>query len=85
MPKELKQGDTVNAIFRRYGNHHITGIVNEVSHNQHGLDGYWVSIKVKEFKDKQDSFYHTFKNLVDTGTYNVLCPIADVWKDGDVQ
>ena len=44
--EELKIGDTVKAIFRKYGRHLIYGKVNEVCTDEHGLEGTWVGIKV---------------------------------------
>ena len=43
---KTKIGDTVQAIFRKYGRHTIVGEVFEVCKDEHSLPGTWVGIKV---------------------------------------
>ena len=44
--EELKLGDVVKAIFRKYGKHKVIGIVDEIFTNEHAFAGDWVGIKV---------------------------------------
>ena len=53
--EELKIGDTVKAIFRKYGNHIVIGEIWEISTDEHALKGDWVSLKVKD-GDKKDKY-----------------------------
>ena len=71
--KELKVGNKVIGIFRKYGNHKILGEVIDISNNEHGLPGKWVSILVLD-GDKSDEalkFYIEKRILV-------LIPFQDV-------
>lgn len=81
MVEVLEKGDEVHAVFRKYGKHEIIGTITNIEFDQHGLDGCWISIKVKEFTNKKDSLYKISKELVDKGWYNIMCPREDVWKD----
>lgn len=44
--EDIKVGDIVKAIFVKYGKHLVWGEVFEVSTDEHGLPGTWVSLKV---------------------------------------
>ena len=71
--EELKLGNKVKAIFRKYGKHIVIGEVWEISTDEHALDGTWVSIRVSggDMSDKHVAFMATNK-------FNVLVPIKDV-------
>ena len=71
--EELKVGQIVKAIFRKYGKHTVIGEVFEISTDEHALKGTWVSIKVTggDMSDKQVSW--TVANRI-----NVLVPASDV-------
>ncbi|MBR1817407.1 MAG: hypothetical protein IJ772_01020 [Bacilli bacterium] len=71
--EELKLGDKVKAIFRKYGKHIVIGEVWEISTDEHALDGTWVSIKVTggDMSDKHVSWMVANK-------MNVMVPISDV-------
>lgn len=71
--EELKLGDKVKAIFRKYGKHVVIGEVWEISTDEHALDGTWVSIKVTggDMSDKHVSWMVVNK-------MNVMVPISDV-------
>ena len=71
--EELKFGDKVKAIFRKYGKHIVIGEVWEISTDEHALDGTWVSIKVTggDMNDKHVSWMVANK-------MNVMVPISDV-------
>lgn len=71
--EELKLGDKVKAIFRKYGKHIVIGEVWEISTDEHALDGTWVSIKVTggDMSDKHVSWMVANK-------INVMVPISDV-------
>ena len=71
--EELKLGDKVKAIFRKYGKHIVIGEVWEISTDEHALDGTWVSIKVTggDMSDKHVSWMVANK-------MNILVPISDV-------
>lgn len=71
--EELKLGDKVKAIFRKYGKHTVIGEVWEISTDEHALTGTWVSIKVTggDMSDKHVSWMVANK-------MNVMVPISDV-------
>ena len=71
--KEIKVGDTVKAIFVKYGKHLVSGEIFEISTDEHALKGTWVSIKVTggDLTDK------TVRYMVQE-RINVLVPIKDV-------
>ena len=71
--EELKLGDKVKAIFRKYGKHIVIGEVWEISTDEHALTGTWVSIKVTggDMNDKHVSWMVANK-------INVMVPISDV-------
>ena len=72
---DVKVGDKVKAIFVKYGKHLVSGEVFEVSTDEHGLSGTWVSIKVTggNTKDK-------YVVLMIERHINVMVPITDVLK-----
>ena len=71
--EELKLGDKVKAIFRKYGKHIVIGGVWGISTDEHALDGTWVSIKVTggDMSDKHVSWMVANK-------MNVMVPVSDV-------
>ena len=71
--EELKVGQIVKAIFRKYGKHTVIGEVFEISTDEHALKGTWVSIKVTggDTSDKQVSW-------MVANRINVLVPASDV-------
>ena len=71
--EELKIGDTVKAIFRKYGRHLIYGKVNEICTDEHALDGTWVGIKVNG-GDRNDKVVNTMIWY----KHSVLVPLKDV-------
>ena len=44
--EQIKVGQKVKAIFRKYGSHIVIGEAFEISTDEHALKGTWVSIKV---------------------------------------
>ena len=71
--EDLKIGDSVKAIFRKYGKHLIYGKVNEVCTDEHALDGTWVGIKVNG-GDRNDKVVNTMIWY----KHSVLVPLKDV-------
>lgn len=71
--EELKLGDKVKAIFRKYGKHTVIGEVWEISTDEHALTETWVSIKVTggDMSDKHVSWM--VANIM-----NVMVPVSDV-------
>ena len=71
--EELKLGNKVKAIFRKYGKHIVIGEVWEISTDEHALTGTWVSIRVSggDMSDKHVAFMAENK-------FNVMVPIKDV-------
>lgn len=71
--EQIKVGQKVKAIFRKYGSHIVIGEVFEISTDEHALRGTWVSIKVTggDMEDKQVSWM--VANRV-----NVMVPVSDV-------
>lgn len=70
---DIKIGDTVRAIFFKYGKHLVSGTVFEISTDEHALKGTWVSIKVTggDLTDK------TVRYMVQE-RINVMVPIQDI-------
>lgn len=71
--EELKLGDKVKAIFRKYGKHTVIGEVWEISTNEHALFGTWISIRVSggDMSDKHVAF-------MAVNRFNIMVPIKDV-------
>ena len=71
--EELKVGQIVKAIFRKYGKHTVVGEVFEIGTDEHALKGTWVSIKVTggDMSDKQVSW-------MVANRINVMVPASDV-------
>ena len=71
--EELKLGDKVKAIFKKYRKHIVIGEVWEISTDEHALTGTWVSIRVSggDMSDKHVAFMAENK-------FNVMVPIKDV-------
>ena len=71
--EELKLGNKVKAIFRKYGKHIVIGEVWEISTDEHALSGTWVSIRVSggDMSDKHVAYMVANK-------FNVMVPIKDV-------
>lgn len=69
----LKVGDKVVAVFRKYGKHKVVGKITEISTDEHGLPGTWVSIRVSggDIKDRQVVWLIQHSMLV-------MIPIEDV-------
>lgn len=70
---QIKLGDKVKAVFRKYGKHIIIGTVFEISEDEHALNGTWVSIKVTGGNMNDPHVGWLVKNNI-----NVLVPISDV-------
>ncbi|MBR0294363.1 MAG: hypothetical protein IJQ67_00400 [Bacilli bacterium] len=70
---QVKKGDKVKAIFRKYGKHEVIGEVFEVSTDEHALKGTWVSIKVTggDMNDNQVAWMVSNK-------INVMVPLSDI-------
>ena len=71
--EDLKLGDNVKAIFRKYGRHLIYGKVNEISTDEHAREGTWVGIKVTG-GDRNDKVVNTMIWY----KHSVLVPLKDV-------
>ena len=71
--RQIKVGQKVKSIFRKYGSHIVIGEAFEISTDEHALKGTWVSIKVTggDMEDKQVSWM--VANRV-----NVMVPVSDV-------
>lgn len=69
----LKVGDRVTAIFRKYGRHTVIGEVAEISTDEHGLPGTWVSIQVSGGDTSDKQVIWMIQNSI-----RVLVPIKDV-------
>lgn len=71
--EQLKIGDKVKAIFRKYGKHEVIGEVWEISTDEHALKGTWVSVKVTggNLSDSLVAFH--VRN-----SFSVLVPISDI-------
>lgn len=73
--EDLKLGNKVKAIFRKYGKHIVIGEVWEISTDEHALSGTWVSIRISggDMSDKHVSWMVANK-------INVMVPVSDVKK-----
>ena len=71
--KEIKVGDTVKAVFVKYGKHLVSGEIFEISTDEHGLPGTWVSIRVTN-GDMTDKYVV----IMVKEHINVMVPIKDV-------
>ena len=71
--EQIKVGDRVKAVFRKYGKHIVIGDVFEISTDEHALKGTWVSIKVTG-GDKNDKQVR----LMIQEQINVMVPLKDV-------
>lgn len=71
--KELNIGDKVKAKFRKYGTHIVIGEIFEISTDEHGLKGTWVSIKVTSGGTKDNHVNWMIQNRI-----NVLVPLSDI-------
>lgn len=70
---EIKNGDIVKAIFRKYGKHTIIGKVWEISLDETPLPGVWVSIRVLDGDKNDKAVLLMIQNRI-----NVMVPISDV-------
>ena len=70
---EIKLGDKVTAIFRKYGQHKIIGEVIEIAINENTLKGAWLSIKVTGGNINDPHVSWLINNKI-----NVLVPLSDV-------
>lgn len=64
---ELSVGDKVYALFRKYGKRYFIGNIVEISENEHGLDGVWVSVDVLKTIQGEPLLYH-----------HLIVPISDI-------
>ena len=75
---EVKVGDKVHVLFRKYKHYHFIGNVFEVSDTEHGLPGTWVSLTVtgehESYKRKNDPYVHFYID----NHYAVMVPLSDV-------
>ena len=71
--EQIKVGDKVKAIFRKYGKHTVIGEVFEISTDEHALEGTWVSIRVTGGDMTDKSVAYMVANRI-----NVMVPIKDV-------
>lgn len=71
--KELNIGDKVKAKFRKYGTHIVIGEIFEISTDEHGLKGTWVSIKVTGGDTKDNQVNWMIQNKI-----NVMVPLSDI-------
>ena len=71
--KELNIGDKVKAKFRKYGTHIVVGEIFEISTDEHGLKGTWVSIKVTGGDTKDNHVNWMIQNRI-----NVMVPLSDI-------
>ena len=71
--QEIRIGNKVKVIFRKYGKHIVIGEVFEISTNEHGLKGNWISLTVGsgDVSDKQVQWM--IQNRI-----NVMVPASDV-------
>lgn len=71
--QEIRIGDKVKAIFRKYGKHIVVGTVFEISEDKHALKGKWISLTVGsgDVSDKQVQWM--IENKI-----NVMVPLSDV-------
>lgn len=71
--EEIRIGDKVKAIFRKYGRHTVIGEVFEISTDEHALEGTWVSIRVTGGDMTDKSVAYMVANRI-----NVMVPVRDV-------
>lgn len=71
--KQITIGDTAKAIFRKYGKHIVLGEIFEISTDEHGLKGTWVSIKLTSGDPKDKQVNWMIENKI-----NVIVPASDV-------
>ena len=71
--EQIKVGDKVKAIFRKYGRHTVIGEVFEISTDEHALEGTWVSIRVTGGDMTDKSVAYMVANRI-----NVMVPVSDV-------
>ena len=71
--EEIKIGQKVKAIFRKYGKHTVIGEVFEISTDEHALEGTWVSIRVTGGDMTDKSVAYMVANRI-----NVMVPVRDV-------
>ena len=71
--EELKVGDKVKAIFRKYGRHDIIGEAWNIATDENALQGTWVSIRVTGGNMNDPHVSWLVRNKV-----NILVPISDV-------
>ena len=71
--EQIKVGDKVKAIFRKYGKHTVIGEVFEISTDEHALEGTWVSIRVTGGDMTDKSVAYMVANRI-----NVMVPVSDV-------
>ena len=71
--QEIRIGDKVKAKFRKYGTHIVIGEIFEISTDEHGLKGTWVSIKVTGGDMKDNRVNWMIQNRI-----NVLVPLSDI-------
>ena len=71
--EEIRIGDKVKAIFRKYGKHTVIGEVFEISTDEHALEGTWVSIRVTGGDMTDKSVAYMVANRI-----NIMVPIKDV-------
>ena len=71
--EEIRIGDKVKAIFRKYGKHTVIGEVFEISTDEHALEGTWVSIRVTGGDMTDKSVAYMVANRI-----NVMVPVSDV-------
>ncbi|MBR0294614.1 MAG: hypothetical protein IJQ67_01755 [Bacilli bacterium] len=71
--EQIKVGQKVKAIFRKYGSHIVIGEAFEISTDEHALKGTWVSIKVTGGNMNDPHVIWMVSNKV-----SCLIPIKDV-------
>lgn len=71
--EQIKVGQKVKAIFRKYGSHIVIGEAFEISTDEHALRGTWVSIKVTGGDTSDNQVNWMIKNAI-----NVMVPVSDV-------
>lgn len=71
--EQIKVGQKVKAIFRKYGSHIVIGEAFEISTDEHALKGTWVSIKVTGGDASDNQVIWMIKNAI-----NVMVPVSDV-------
>ena len=72
-PSDIKIGQVVYAVFRKYGKHYLYGLVQEKSHNEHGLDGWWISILPTVSPKHDPHIEYLIQNRI-----GVIIPLKDI-------